>query len=55
MSFSNSYWKTTLHSPEVVNILASRNHHSGIVETGVPDPETSIDWLDYPASEIPFL
>lgn len=38
-----------------MNILASRNRHSGILETGVLDTETSIDWLDYPASETEFL
>jgi hypothetical protein len=37
-----------------MNILASRNLHSGILETGVPDAETAIDWLDCPASEIEF-
>ena len=37
-----------------MNILASRNLHSGILETGVPDAETAIDWLDCPASEMEF-
>ena len=29
-----------------VNILASRNRYSGVVETNIPDTETAYDWLD---------
>lgn len=31
-----------------MNILASRNHDSGVVETNLPDTEITLDWLDYP-------
>lgn len=31
-----------------MNILASRNHDSGVAETNIPDTETAFDWLDYP-------
>lgn len=30
-----------------LNILASRNHDSGVAETNIPDTETTFDWLDY--------
>lgn len=30
-----------------MNILAIGNHLSGNMETGIPDTETTIDWLDY--------
>lgn len=30
-----------------VNILASRNRDSGVVETYIPDTETAFDWLNY--------
>jgi hypothetical protein len=30
-----------------LNILVSRNHDSGAVETNIPDTETTFDWLDY--------
>ena len=29
-----------------VDILASRNHDSGVAETNIPDTETTFDWLD---------
>ena len=38
-----------------VNILVQRDPHSGILETGVLDTETVIDWLGYSASEMEFL
>lgn len=41
-----------LEHSEYLNILALRNHHFGILETSVPDTETTIDWLDYPVSEM---
>ena len=33
--------------PVRVDILASRNHDSGVAETNIPDTETTFDWLDY--------
>lgn len=30
----------------VLNILALRNHDSGVVETTIPDTETTFDWLE---------
>lgn len=30
-----------------VNILASGNRDSGVVETYIPDTETAFDWLNY--------
>ena len=31
----------------ILDILASRNHDSGVAETNIPDTETTFDWLDY--------
>ena len=30
----------------LLNILALRNHDSGVVETTIPDTETTFDWLE---------
>lgn len=30
-----------------LNILASGNRDSGVVETYIPDTETAFDWLNY--------
>ena len=32
---------------ELLNILASGNRDSGVVETYIPDTETAFDWLNY--------
>ena len=37
-----------------MNTVSYTHLHSGILETGVPDAETAIDWLDCPASEMEF-
>ena len=29
-----------------MNILASGNHASGVIETGIPDVKTTFDWLN---------
>lgn len=31
----------------ILNILASGNRDSGVVETYIPDTETAFDWLNY--------
>ena len=31
----------------MLNILASGNRDSGVVETYIPDTETAFDWLNY--------
>ncbi len=32
---------------DIMNILSIGNRLSGNMETGIPDTETIIDWLDY--------
>ena len=39
------YHLTNIHI--IVNILASGNRDSGVVETYIPDTETAFDWLNY--------
>lgn len=51
--FRKTYIKTGIFDVELsdiismVNILASGNHDSSVVETYIPDTETAFDWLNY--------